>query len=73
MAALFNRGLRPGPIAAFKTRLKTYTLGLVLNAALPLGLGPCLKRGLMYRVMATLIKRGYSSNLRPHFKCRLRP
>ena len=61
MAALFKRGPRPGPIAlfktwpkvstvvAFKTRRKTYALGRVLNVALPLGLGPRFKRGLMYR------------------------
>ena len=85
MAALFNGNPRPSPIApfktrpkvstvaAFKTRPKTYTLGCVLNAALPLGLGPRFKHGLMYRSMATLIKRGYSSNLRPHFKRGLRP
>ena len=52
-------------VVAFKTRLKTYTLGRVLNAALPLGLGPRFKRGLMCRSMAALIKRGYSSHLRP--------
>ena len=82
---LFNRDPRLGPIAAFKTqpkvsivaafktRPKTYTLGHVLNVALPLRLGPRFKRGLMYRDMAALIKHGYSSNLRPRFKRSLRP
>ena len=33
MAALFNRGPSPGPIAPFKTRPKGTGLGRVLNAA----------------------------------------
>ena len=59
MATLFKRGPRPGliapfktwpkvsTVAAFRTQPKTYTLGRVLNAALPSSLGPRFKRGLM--------------------------
>ena len=54
-------------------RPKTYTLGHVENAALPLRLGLRFKRGLMYRDIAALIKRDYSSNLRLRFKRDLRP
>ena len=39
MAALFNRGPRPGPIAPFKTRPKVVVLGRILNAAQGLTLG----------------------------------
>ena len=39
MAALFNRGPRPGPIAPFKMQPKVVVLGRVLNAAQGLTLG----------------------------------